>query len=118
MLEELPGHVLAMRWHGFADSREFRTATDYSLQQLRLGHTRWLADLRRMGVIDPDNERMAIHEWFPQALRLGLERVAVLPSQDVFNQMAMDNILKRLRARNLIVAYYIDEEEALQWLRG
>jgi hypothetical protein len=107
-----------MQWKSFATSQEFRKGLNSGLHMVnthKVGN--WLADLRKMDVIDPEDEQWSNTDWFPRALQAGIRKMALIPSEDVFNNMAVENIMSQVTS-NLQVHYFKDLESAKAWLKG
>lgn len=106
-------------WNGFLSSLEFREATEACANlieehQLLL----WLGDNRKLRAI-----RQADQDWFvahimPRLIASTLRRNASVLSEDLFNRMAVEQIVKR--AENLgdmAINEFDDIEAALAWLQ-
>ena len=64
---------VTMQWKDFATSEEFKIGLNKGLDLLMEQNTEnWLADLRKMDVIDPDDEKWSNEDWFPRALAGGV----------------------------------------------
>lgn len=116
-LEELNAPKLT--WTGFAEGEQFREGLRKGLELLQTKKLNgWLADLRLMGVIDPDDEDWTNNEWFPIIIGAGLKNMALVPSNDVFNQMSVDSMISQIPETDLTVRYFASVEEAAEWLKS
>lgn len=113
--EKIP--CVIMEWKEYATSEEFREGLDKGLELLKKQNTgNWLADLRKMDVIDPDDEKWSNEDWFPRALQEGVKKMALIPSEDVFNAMSVENIMNEVSGTGLVIHYFDKVEEAKNWL--
>jgi len=104
---------------GFLSSQEFRDAiTRCASLMEEYKPLRWLADNRKMKVI-----RQADQEWFmdyalPRLQASTIRRNATVVSEDIFNKMAVERIVRR--ANNLdgmVLKDFHDLLPALAWLK-
>lgn len=107
-------------WNGFLSSHEFKEATTKCLElmeQEQLIH--WLADNRNMKAI-----RQADQQWFaehilPRLLQSSLQRMATLVSHDIFNKMAVENLMQKVEhTDHLYLRDFEDEAMAIAWLEA
>lgn len=83
-------------WKGFASSSEFRATAQIALDFInRHGITSWLSDRRKMKAIRQQDQQWTVEEYIPKLLESPLRRVATIVSEDMFNNMAIEQILKR-----------------------
>lgn len=105
-------------WNGFLSSSEFREAVEICLNLMDEHKLlRWLGDNRKLRAI-----RQADQDWFvehvlPRLVASTLRRNASVVSEDLFNKMAVEQIIKR--ANNLgdmVLRDFDDKEAAMAWL--
>ena len=110
---------VTMQWKDFATSEEFKIGLNKGLDLLMEQNTEnWLADLRKMDVIDPDDEKWSNEDWFPRALAGGVKKMALIPSVDIFNNMSVESIMNEVAGTGLVVHYFDNVEEAKTWLKS
>ncbi|SIQ69439.1 hypothetical protein [Pontibacter lucknowensis] len=106
-------------WNGFLSSSEFRKAVEICLDLMEEHKLlRWLGDNRKLRAI-----RQADQDWFveyvmPRLAAGTLRRNASVVSEDLFNRMAVEQIIKR--ADNLGDMAFRDFERveaAMVWLQ-
>ncbi|MEM9828986.1 MAG: hypothetical protein AAF944_00030 [Bacteroidota bacterium] len=103
----------------FATSEEFKMGLNKGLDLLVERNTEnWLADLRKMDVIDSDDEKWSNKDWFPRALVGGVKKMALIPSEDIFNNMSVESIMNEVAGTGLVVHDFDDVEKAKTWLRS
>lgn len=105
-------------WVGFLGSSEIQKAGDACLQLLdNVTPLTWLADNRKMKAIrQQDQEWILAHLW-PRLTHSSIQKMATLTSTDIFNQMAIENILsKGGEPINFDHRYFRSEKDAFNWL--
>jgi hypothetical protein len=105
-------------WDGFLKSQEFRDAVEVCLRMMEeYKPLRWLGDNRKLRAI-----RAADQDWFveyaiPRLAAGTIRRNASIVSEDLFNKMAVEQIIKR--AENLgdmLLRDFENEHDARAWL--
>ncbi len=106
-------------WEGFLSSQEFREAVTMCLRLIEeYKPLRWLGDNRKMKVI-----RLADQEWFvanalPQLAASTIRRHATLVSEDIFNKMAVEQIIRRANNLEAMLMKEFDNKlHALAWVK-
>lgn len=79
--------------------------------------TRWLGDLTNMGVIPVASQHWTNHVWFPKLFESSLQHMALIVSKDIFNKVAVNNILNKADGISFKTHYFSDKKEALEWLQ-
>jgi len=106
-------------WKGFVSSKELRETALRSLEfvnQHRI--TRWLADRRHMKAIRQQDQQWTVEEFVPKMLESPLRRMATVVSEDIFNQMAMEQMMKRSGGLgNITLRNFGKVSEAMEWLK-
>ncbi len=106
-------------WNGFLSSAEFREAVGICLDLMdehRL--LRWLGDNRKLRAI-----RQADQDWFvsyviPRLIAGTVRRNASVLSEDMFNRMAVEQILKRAdNLGDMALRDFETKEDAMDWLQ-
>jgi hypothetical protein len=112
-------NLLVITWHGFANSEEYRTARNKSLElSQEHGIKNWLSNMKEMKAIRQADQEWTVNEWLPQLLTLNLERWAIVISNDMFNQMAISNMMSKMRPKlNFAVEYFHDLNSARNWVK-
>lgn len=120
VIRHLPAQdMVVLRWKGYASPEDYRRGLETALDFV-VAHRvkRWLADLRHMDAILAPEERWTNEHWFPRLIRSAvLQRMAILPSRDFFNQKSVERIMAHTTGtRSFHVGYFESEEEAMVWL--
>ncbi|NEM96453.1 STAS/SEC14 domain-containing protein [Pontibacter burrus] len=105
-------------WNGFLSGREFRDNVQQCLNLVEEHKPlRWLGDNRKLRAI-----RQADQEWFvayvvPRLAASSVRRNAAVVSEDLFNKMAVEQIIKRAdNLGDMAVKEFSDVDEAMFWL--
>ncbi|KAA5546439.1 STAS/SEC14 domain-containing protein [Adhaeribacter rhizoryzae] len=106
-------------WTGFASGEEHRNSVLECIKLIQEEKPQfWLTDNRKMKAV-----RKADQDWFSQEIipimaTSSLRKFAVLTSEDIFNQMAVENIHQQITKINLFEMKFFDNEAtALAWLK-
>jgi hypothetical protein len=101
----VPGHML----------RRILIQAVMQVQQHRLRY--WLSDSRSLGAILREDELWIRDELMPQLLRMGVERLAIIMSQDFFTRMSTDRLVDQGRSNAPFPVQMFDStENAELWL--
>lgn len=106
-------------WSGFLSSAEIQTACFICIKLLEeLNPKNWLADNRKMKAIRQRDQEWIIAELAPRLANSSLRKMATMVSEDIFNQMAIENIYTRAgQSIKFEHQYFKQEEAAAQWLQ-
>ncbi len=115
---EKENRLIQLRWKRYANSEEFREGLMAGLKYVNdLKIERWLANLKNMSVIKEADRIWTNEEWFPQLYKTNLKKMAIVHSQDVFNNLSVNKIMSEAKAeRFFTVAYFREVDEAHRWL--
>lgn len=106
-------------WKGFASSDEIRQIALRSLEFVNeKGITRWLADRRNMKAIRQQDQQWTAEVFIPKLLESSLRRMATIVSKDIFNQMAIEQIIRRSGGLGSIALRDFENyKDAMEWLQ-
>lgn len=111
------GDILETEWLDFVNSEQLRTSLLEALRLARLHRTQgWVANNTLLRAIRPADQDWINEVWFPEFAKLGVQRMAIIISQDGLNQMGIQNIMQR--ATEYVpfdTQYFADAQEARQW---
>lgn len=83
----------------------------------RHGLTNWLSDGRRMGPILYVDQAWTMEEFVPMLVAAGMQRIAIVSSEDVLNQIAVDRMVSSTPADvPYSIAFFEDPSIAQLWL--
>lgn len=104
---------------GWADPSEMGALLEAGLQALtEHAGSRWLADGRNMNVIKQADQDFIVREFFPRAVAAGLKRIALVIPKNELAMTTVDQLLHRLPAAKVEVAYFPAVAEARSWLNS
>jgi hypothetical protein len=110
-------NAVVMEWTKFAVSALFRRALNDGLDLLiEKGSHRWLADLRGLGPVGPEDQKWSNEDWFPRAIAGGVTRMALVAPNSTLSKMSVDTIMERVGEVNLARHYFDSVEDARLWL--
>lgn len=106
-------------WKGFASSNDIRNTALRSLEFVNThGITRWLSDRSKMKAIRQQDQQWTVEEYIPKLLESPLRRIATIVSEDMFNNMAIEQMLKRSGGLGSIALRDFDKvPDAMEWLK-
>lgn len=114
--EEL--NCVVMEWKRFAFGDDFKRGINSGLDLLTdKNGTKWLADMRKMGVVGELDQKWAYEEWFPQAMKNGLRFLALVVPDKTLAQMSVDMIMKTVEKDELTYSYFNNMNDAIDWLK-
>ncbi|TPE45480.1 SpoIIAA family protein [Pontibacter mangrovi] len=106
-------------WNGFLSSDDFRAAVEVCLRLVEEHKPlRWLGDNRKLRAI-----RQADQEWFsehvlPHLAASSICRHATVVSEDMFNRMAVEQLIKRANSLgDMVIKEFDNADDALAWLK-
>ncbi|WP_426490473.1 hypothetical protein [Hymenobacter sp. 102] len=111
--------AIHQQWQGFASGELLREAHDATVQQVRIHKTPCiLADTRQMRVISRADQQWITDSYFPRLIAAGSRRIAIVQSEDIFNQTSVQHIMTDIVRNSLVVAEHFQTMEAARaWLR-
>lgn len=108
-----------LKWIGFARVGAFKEACNFSLDLLINKETsKMMADNRLGKAIPQESQNWMNDIWFPKAFQAGYRTSAVIVSEDIFNDMAVKNIVNQMDKQKFSVQYFKDLDKAKEWLKS
>jgi hypothetical protein len=111
------GATIETEWQGFVNSEQLRTSL---LEVLRLARQHrvkgYIANNVLLRTIRPADQDWINEVWFPDFAKLGVQRLAIVISQDGLNRMGVDNIMQRA-TKNIPfdTQHFTDAHTARNW---
>ena len=112
-----------MRWRGPVGGQEFRDALLRGLRTAeKKGASRWLEDLRRLGMINRADQQWLDDEWFPKAIEVGIRWVARVNPESSKTQVSIRELMQLEHAQAFTEASLVEVNayetvpEARAWL--
>jgi hypothetical protein len=111
------GATIETEWQGFVNSEQLRTSL---LEVLRLARQYrikgYIANNVLLRTIRPADQDWINEVWFPDFAKLGVQRLAVVMSQDGLNRMGVDTIMQRATAHiPFDTQHFADAQAARSW---
>lgn len=93
------GNTIETEWLGFVNSEQLRTSLQEVLRLARQYRIKsYVANNVLLRTIRPADQDWINEVWFPEFAKLGVQRLAVVISQDGLNRMGINNIMQRATA--------------------
>jgi len=107
-----------LKWIGFANFEQFKEACNFSLELLiREKASKMIADNRLGKAVPKTSQDWLNDDWFPTAFKAGYRTSAVIVSENIFNEIAVKNIVNQMDKEKFTVQYFKALEEAKGWVR-
>ncbi|WP_205499659.1 hypothetical protein [Rufibacter psychrotolerans] len=112
-------HLLVLHWQDFVPSEVYREGLLEAMQVSKREQMQtWVMDMKHMKVIRLADQEWTLATWFPQFQLLNVKRLAIVVSEDIFNQMAVSSMMATLRPKlTAEVEYFQELSSALRWAR-
>lgn len=109
--------TVIMEWKGFAQGADFREGLDTGLQTV-IDHngSRWLADLRQIGVVSQVDQKWSNEDWFPRAIQGGVRYMALVIPHSALARMSVNQIMNKVEGIGLVTHHFDSTDEARRWL--
>ena len=109
--------TLETEWLGFVNSEQLRSSL---LEVLRLARQHrikgYIANNILLRAIRPTDQDWINEVWFPEFAKLGVQRLAIIMSQDGLNRMGIENIMQRATDHiPFDTQYFAEAEAARRW---
>jgi len=114
-LEDL--HAGIGNWFGFVEDENYKAGLNKMIDFYKEKKVnKWIANLTKMEAISPELQDWANNDWFPRAIEAGVKYMAIVVSEDVFNQLAVENIMTQVT--DVITTHYFSSvDEAKEWMK-
>jgi hypothetical protein len=105
-------------WHGFANSEEYREVLNtYTEIAITYNVTKWIGNTKNAKAIRPKDQEWTVNEWVFDFAKSNVKRMAVIVSDDIFNKMAIENIIaKGNKIVKFDTKYFNNFAEAKKWV--
>ncbi len=112
--------LLILHCHGFVPSEMYRAGLLDAIQVSRKEHLHnWVLNTKPMKVIRQSDQEWTLDTWFSQFQLLGVVRLGIVVSDDIFNQMAVSGMVANLRPKfSGEVEYFQELTEAVIWAQA
>jgi len=108
--------TLELIWKKTVTREVYRTIFLETLDLLiKQGSRNFISDIRKEGVIGPENTKWLQENIIPKALKNGLEKIAIIMDSDVFKEFYTENIKKAV-AGSAMINLFDSKESAYNWI--
>jgi hypothetical protein len=112
-------NAVFLDWQGFALSSKFREACDFSLNLLEEKHaSKMVVDNTKGKAVAPEDQKWLNEDWFKRAFDKGYRASAVVMSKDVFNNVAVKNIVNNVDGEKFTINMFDNLHEAKSWIKN
>lgn len=111
--------LLILHCQGFISSEMYREGLQEAIQLSRKEYIlNWVMNTKHMKVIRQADQDWTMRHWFSQFQLLGIKKLGIVVSEDIFNQMAISGMVAALRPEfKGEVEYFQEFASAVQWAR-
>lgn len=115
--------IAILEWRKFAKTDEYRLSLDQFFKLIEeQKNTLWLFNFKRAKVIDMQNQKWTTDVWLPKILQVldnNLSKLAIIPSQDIFNKVAVRMITNKMsQMTDFDLAFFDSVDQATMWLES
>jgi len=110
-------NAVVMKWHGYANSAQFRDGTELMLNTLiKHNCSRVFADLKNMLLIGSEDQQWLTTNFLPRAILFGFRTIAIVNPESYFSKIGLDSVCEGIHKGNLTIGHFETAEEAAGWL--
>src|SRR6056297_1056323 len=78
----------------------------------------FLSDIRKQGIVSPENRKWFEKEMLPKAIDSGLKRAATIFDGNIFKKYYLNMIIKVSNKFGLPLKVFNSEQEAVEWFKS
>ena len=106
-------------WKAFANSAEFRAALMTALGAIKARQSAgYLSDTRKVKVVVHEDQTWANEVWIPLLAAAGVKRFALVTASSGLGKLTVEDVIKLVDNRLLLMRGFATVHEALSWLAG
>ena len=111
--------ILVQETLKFTTTEERRKALEAGLKMIEQDRvTKWLTNNKSGSAIPQEDIDWGINEWFPRAIKAGLQYWAVILPEKAVGKLSGKKMVDALVERGITVKTFRTEEDAVKWLDG
>jgi hypothetical protein len=111
--------IMEAKWIGFLKEDEVRKACKAMISFIGKNKiTKHLSDQTQLKVLSKEVQNYLVGECFPELEKLGLKKVAVLVSDDVFAQATVNNVNTRSQMGGITFGTFNTKRQSVDFLNG
>lgn len=116
MILDSPSNTLKCSWQGYTDMDMVKEGSEVLRYYIkRFGSRFLLVDSRTEEGPWNDSQDWILDEWMPNVKRDGLQKTAILISQDLYSLISAQEYERRAKLRGYKVKLFKHENDALKW---
>lgn len=106
-------------WKRHVTSVEYRGAFEAVLQTLRSYNTpAWIADLRRQGQVDAEDQKWFMTRVLPEAVRCGLKRIGAIGFTNPIRKSYYEKMISKTAEFGIELKVFDNMEQAKDWVKA
>ncbi|MFO7864271.1 MAG: hypothetical protein R6U85_09750 [Salinivirgaceae bacterium] len=106
-------------WKRKTETEEYRSGFETLLEFSKTHEVKnFLSDIRKQGVVAPENRKWFENEMLPKAIKAGLKRAGSIFDGNVFKKYYMNMIIKVSNKFGMPLKLFNSEEEAIEWFKS
>ena len=74
----------------------------------------WISDMTYAGVVSIKDQKWVIEEFIPKGIKAGIEKIGIVLSKDIFNQIYTEDVKNSLNPK--VFSYFNILSEAEKWM--
>lgn len=108
-----------IEWRRHVTSPEYRNAFEAVLQTLRSYSTpAWIADLRKQGSIDVEDQKWFMTNVLPEAVRCGLKRIGAIGFTNPVRKSYYDSMIAKTAELGIELRVFETMDQAKDWVKA
>ncbi|MFP4557386.1 MAG: STAS/SEC14 domain-containing protein [Bacteroidales bacterium] len=114
-------HLIIIEWNGTLTNEQYRTAFLKALEfqdKCTATISNFMSDVRKQGIVNPDNRRWFETVALPRAIKQGLKRAAVVIDGNIFKKYYLNLVLKTTNKFRLPLKLFSTVDDAYSWLKS
>ena len=106
-------------WKRNVTSEEYKSAFEAVIQTLRSYNTpAWIADLRRQGSIETEDQKWFMTSVLPEAVRCGLRRIGAIGLTNPIRKLYYDKMITKTAELGIELRVFDTMEQAKDWVKA
>ena len=113
--------LIMVTWNGVATKDQYQGVFSHSLDyQAKIGIPvyNFLSDIRKQGVVNPENRKWFEENALPRAINQGLRRAGVVFDGNIFKKYYLNLILQATNKFKLPFKFFSSVEDAHDWFKS
>lgn len=109
--------LIELQWKLKGNSEEFKNSFLVSADFAKKNKVEYfLSDIRNEGLVDIEDLRWLEHEILPQAVELGVKRIALVAEDNLYSNLYAETLKKKIERLPISVGLFKDLNSARAWV--